>query len=185
MTLEKLLSQMGTGTKHLTDRFTEYSGPIHEQPVYYSYEPASQHGHEASSKHNYGGGGQKNNAAMSALTLLAFLFFLHILQQCIRDHMTDMSTPQIMVMTAGREGETILKKNSMEKIDKTGLMAIKESGQHAHDLNKTNTANVIDTIENNLMKIDTAEPPKTRRKYKGNLSSRDNSNLTVFETTVK
>lgn len=68
------------------------------------------------------GGGHKSSASMSALTLLAFLFFLHILQQCIKDHMADMSTPPVMIMTAGREGEeTISKSADFSKIDKTGI----------------------------------------------------------------
>lgn len=36
------------------------------------------------------GGGGKSGAALSALTLLAFMFFLNILQQCLRDHMNSM-----------------------------------------------------------------------------------------------
>lgn len=34
--------------------------------------------------------GKKGNVALSALTLLAFLFFLHILQNCIQEHMQEM-----------------------------------------------------------------------------------------------
>lgn len=84
---------------------------------------------------------------MSALTLLAFLFFLHILQQCIKDHMVSMSTPQITIMTAGREGETPAKRAD-SKIDRTGLTEKNEN----------------ELAENNedkyLMKINTAEPPR-------------------------
>lgn len=39
---------------------------------------------------------------MSALTLLSFLFFLNILQQCLKDHMMAMN-PQVAVMSAARE----------------------------------------------------------------------------------
>ncbi|XP_059061779.1 uncharacterized protein LOC131854660 [Achroia grisella] len=186
MTLEKLLSHMGTGTKLITDRFTEY-GPVHDQEVYYAYEPPGSHqGHEAASKHNYGsgGGGQKSNAAMSALTLLAFLFFLHILQQCIKDHMTDMSTPQIMIMTAGREGETILKKNDIQKLDKSGITSSKETREHVNTENRTNNANMIDDNENNLMKVHTADPPKSWGTYTGAFKKHGNSNLTVFDTSA-
>lgn len=72
--------------------------------------------------HHSSGGGLKSNASMSALTLLAFLFFLHILQQCIKEHMTEMSTTPVVVMTAGREGEVQLSKS--DKIDKTGVSEI-------------------------------------------------------------
>lgn len=59
---------------------------------------------------------------MSALTLLAFLFFLHILQQCIKDHMTEMSTAPVVIMSAGREGEdAITKSATFNKMDKTGI----------------------------------------------------------------
>ncbi|CAH2041474.1 unnamed protein product, partial [Iphiclides podalirius] len=67
-------------------------------------------------------GSHKGNAAMSALTLLAFLFFLHILQQCLKEHMMAMSTPQVMIMTAGKEGdESVAKLSRNNKIDKTGV----------------------------------------------------------------
>lgn len=58
---------------------------------------------------------------MSALTLLAFLFFLHILQQCIKEHMTDMNTSPLMVMTAGRESEDNISKSLGNKLEKIGL----------------------------------------------------------------
>ncbi|XP_055297687.1 uncharacterized protein LOC129566114 [Sitodiplosis mosellana] len=50
-----------------------------------------------------GGGGHKskNHAlAMSALTLLAFLFFIQMLQSCLKEQMTSLN-PTVMVMTAG------------------------------------------------------------------------------------
>ncbi|XP_075977288.1 uncharacterized protein LOC142977329 [Anticarsia gemmatalis] len=124
MTLENLLSQIGSGTKQLTDRYSDYASPVHDHDhVFYAYEPsAPSHGHVATSKHHYGGGGHKSGASMSALTLLAFLFFLHILQQCIKDHMTDMSSTQpVMVMTAGREGDETISKSASNKVDKTGM----------------------------------------------------------------
>ncbi|XP_062537455.1 uncharacterized protein LOC134205844 [Armigeres subalbatus] len=39
-------------------------------------------------------------AALSALTLLAFLYFLNLLQSCLKEHMDTMN-PTVMVMTAG------------------------------------------------------------------------------------
>lgn len=82
---------------------------------------------------NYGGG-HKSNASMSALTLLAFLFFLHILQQCIKDHVTDMSTAPVMIMTAGREGdEAVSKSTAYSKIDKTGVTQIDSKDSFGND----------------------------------------------------
>ncbi|KAM7344118.1 uncharacterized protein ACRADG_010951 [Cochliomyia hominivorax] len=45
-----------------------------------------------------GGGGKKGSSALSALTLLSFLFFINLLQGCIKDHM-DAMNPTVMVMT--------------------------------------------------------------------------------------
>lgn len=44
------------------------------------------------------GGGKKGSSALSALTLLSFLFFINLLQGCIKDHM-DAMNPTVMVMT--------------------------------------------------------------------------------------
>lgn len=62
------------------------------------YQPAQEPYPEV---HSYSGGGHshtqprhksKHNAsAMSALTLLAFLFFLNILQSCLKEHMMAMN----------------------------------------------------------------------------------------------
>ncbi|CAD0197751.1 unnamed protein product [Chrysodeixis includens] len=132
MTMENLFSQMGMGTKQLSERYSDV--PVHDHHVYYAYEPSGpSHGHIASSKHNYGGS-HKSSASMSALTLLAFLFFLHILQQCIKDHVTDMSTAPIMIMTAGREGEEAIPKSSAyNKIDKTGVTQIDSKNSPGND----------------------------------------------------
>ncbi|XP_028178551.1 uncharacterized protein LOC114365986 [Ostrinia furnacalis] len=145
-----VLSQMGAGSKQFIDRYAEYGTPVADPHVVYAYEPPTQGHVEASSKHTYGGG-HKSNAAMSALTLLAFLFFLHILQQCIKDHMASMSTPQITIMTAGREGEAAVK----EKLDKTGLTD-----------NKNKNENELAENEKYLTKINTAQPPRYGANYK-------------------
>lgn len=47
-----------------------------------------------------GKSGKGKGAALSALTLLAFLYFLNLLQSCLKDHMETMN-PTVMVMTAG------------------------------------------------------------------------------------
>ncbi|CAH1995037.1 unnamed protein product [Acanthoscelides obtectus] len=74
------------------------------------------HGSYGHHHHSYGRGkgSKKSNRsiALSALTLLAFLFFLHILQQCLQEQMDNM-TPQMVVMqatiNAAREAEAKLK----------------------------------------------------------------------------
>lgn len=43
-----------------------------------------------------GKGGKLKGAALSALTLLAFLFFLNLLQSCLKDHM-DAMNPTVLV----------------------------------------------------------------------------------------
>lgn len=41
----------------------------------------------------------KRSVALSALTLLAFLFFINILQNCIDDHMNQLQPPEVIVIT--------------------------------------------------------------------------------------
>ncbi|XP_047028180.1 uncharacterized protein LOC124636239 [Helicoverpa zea] len=171
MTLENLLSQVGLGTKQLTDRYSEI--PVHDHHVYYAYEPSAP-SHGASAKHNYGGG-HKSGASMSALTLLAFLFFLHILQQCIKDHMTEMSTPPVMIMTAGREGDdtqAITKSAAFNKIDKTGMTETSETHRMQNKVNeKSSEKNPYNNNSSNkqqLTKVKTADDTKsedTKNKY--------------------
>ncbi|XP_023941365.1 uncharacterized protein LOC112048175 [Bicyclus anynana] len=137
MSLENLPSHMGNVEKQLADRYAEYPGGIHDQPMYYPYEPSqTSQGHITHvlpSKHHFSGGGHKNNAAMSALTLLAFLFFLHILQQCLREHMTAISTPQVMIMTGGKEGDENIRRSSNKKIDKIGVSETEEKRKYANN----------------------------------------------------
>ncbi|XP_050344015.1 uncharacterized protein LOC126769356 [Nymphalis io] len=171
MTIENYLSQMGMAQKQFTDRYTEYSGPAQDQPLYYPYEPVPSQVHvNAPFKHQFISGGHKNNAAMSALTLLAFLFFLHILQQCLKDHMTAMSTPQVMLMSGGREGDEHIAKLSHDKIDKTGEME-REQGKIRDVINHNDAAEASsDRNEKHLTKITTSEHGSwkkhdTREKY--------------------
>ncbi|XP_014369944.2 uncharacterized protein LOC106719963 [Papilio machaon] len=168
MALDNFLSRMGLDTK-LTDRYSEFTGPMHDQPLFYTYDPsASPHSHGISTKHHHSGAGHKSNAAMSALTLLAFLFFLHILQQCLKDHMINMSTPQVMIMTAGKEGEdNIAKTSHTSKIDKAGKSNDEINSQtEMSNLNKRKITDDKDAFENqninrtptkSLMKIKTEE----------------------------
>ncbi|VEN48734.1 unnamed protein product [Callosobruchus maculatus] len=81
----------------------------------YSYEDHhGSYGHHHPQTYGRGKGSKKSgrSVALSALTLLAFLFFLHILQQCLQDQMDNM-TPQMVVMqatiNAAREAEAKLK----------------------------------------------------------------------------
>lgn len=73
-------------------------------------------------------GGGKHSIALTALTLLAFLFFLNILQNCLQEHMDEMN-PQVVVMQARiedvrqieaekRKGETEITNSSNEREDK-------------------------------------------------------------------
>lgn len=99
-------------------------------------------------------GGKKGHAAMSALTLLAFLFFLHILQQCLREHMQSMANPQIMVMTAAREAEEKMANDA--KIDKAGIT------EHENKQEKLRISGDLNGMEENhpMTKIITAQSPK-------------------------
>lgn len=95
---------------------------------------------------------------MSALTLLAFLFFLHILQQCIKDHMTDMSSTQpVMVMTASREGDEIISKSVSNKIDKTGVTQVEVISDENDEIS-TNTQNKKITEAKNPYNDDNKKP---------------------------
>ncbi|CAF4842672.1 unnamed protein product [Pieris macdunnoughi] len=103
--------------------------------------------------HSSSGGEHKSKAAMSALTLLAFLFFLHILQQCIKDHMTAMSTSPIMIMSAGKEGNEFEK--TRLKLDKTVKIDT--------ETDKNDAAS--DDKEKHLTKISTYHPFSNVHKY--------------------
>ncbi|KAL4711105.1 hypothetical protein ACJJTC_009476 [Scirpophaga incertulas] len=165
MEFESMLSKMGPGMKHLTDRYAEYNAPVSDQHLLYADEPPAQ-AHEAASKH-HGHGGHKSNAAMSALTLLAFLFFLHILQQCIKEHTIAMNTPQITIMTGAREGDTASKKADA-KIDKYGVTASPEMTEESYAskrTKKTSENEKLDVDKTYLFKINTAEPPRNSGTY--------------------
>lgn len=113
---------------------------------------------------------------MQALTLLAFLFFLHILQQCLKDHMTAMQTPQIMVMSGSREGEVnIAKRADIKKLDKSGNVVSNDENHGSQtDPNEKydNVKNIFPEYETSddhyLTKITTAEktPKIGSQKYK-------------------
>ncbi|XP_072949263.1 uncharacterized protein [Epargyreus clarus] len=196
MTVENWLSQMGFGTKQLTERYAEYPAPVHDQQMYYTYEPSlPSHGHAAPSKHHYGGGGHKNNGAMSALTLLAFLFFLHILQQCLKEHMTSMSTPQVMVVSAGREEQNVAKFSNKHKFDKTGvanevmptteMLPDVKMKDKINDIDNTQLQN--DSSEDFFMKVQTAEhtPHKIQNKNKLTSNSNKSSIFTGYISTME
>ncbi|CAK1582831.1 unnamed protein product [Parnassius mnemosyne] len=184
MALENILSRMGLDTKQLTDRYAEYGPPMHDQHIFYGYEPSSPlHGHAVPTKHNYVSGSHKNNAAMSALTLLAFLFFLNILQQCLKDHMTAMNTPQVTIMSSVKETEdNFAKKSFTNKFDKTGtlhtdknnfqresLLSLKEGEQVSVEENEFESRlNSDDASQKTLLKIKTAEhkPQNSAQEHK-------------------
>lgn len=83
---------------------TGYGAPQqhYHQPVQHHYPAPAQTYHHYSApvvshsrthKWLHGGSshGKSNASAMSALTLLAFLFFLNILQSCLKEHMLTMN----------------------------------------------------------------------------------------------
>lgn len=103
---------------HYSDDFTGYGGHTHAGTQHYGGDSTNYHGSSGSSypahhhhadigTHSYGPAApvvhhyptnsrshkvSKGNAsAMSALTLLAFLFFLNILQSCLKEHMMAMN----------------------------------------------------------------------------------------------
>lgn len=55
----------------------------HHAPIYHSESSGGGGGHPTKSK--------GSSTAMTALTLLAFLFFLNILQNCLKEHMETMN----------------------------------------------------------------------------------------------
>ncbi|CAG4996484.1 unnamed protein product [Parnassius apollo] len=132
---------------------------------------------------HYASGNHKSNAAMSALTLLAFLFFLNILQQCLKDHMTDLSTPQVMIMSAGKESDDNFAKMSLtNKFDKTGtlytdknnfqresLLSLKARDKVSGEENEFESQlNPDDPSQKTLLKIKTSEykPQNSAQEYK-------------------
>ncbi|EFA02649.1 hypothetical protein TcasGA2_TC008370 [Tribolium castaneum] len=66
--------------------------PLSIDRTHYSSSGGSSHSHGSK-------GGGKHSIALTALTLLAFLFFLNILQNCLQEHMDEMN-PQVVVMQA-------------------------------------------------------------------------------------
>ncbi|XP_068631878.1 uncharacterized protein [Battus philenor] len=166
--METIASRTDLDTKHLTERYAEYTAPMHDQHLFYTYEPSPPHTSSIPTKYHYPSSGHKGNAAMSALTLLAFLFFLHILQQCLKDHMTAMGTPQIMIMTAGKEGEeNIAKSSPKNKIDKTGIVndenyfktpiSVTEKNKFSGDKSELESVNSGGSSPKHLLKIKTEE----------------------------
>lgn len=74
-----------------------YAGPAsYIQPYNMQYGSDRKFGFKQKFEHSGHGGGwdeskkksKKKTAALSALTLLAFLFFLNLLQSCLKEHMT-------------------------------------------------------------------------------------------------
>lgn len=86
----------GGGYSYHATAGTGYGPPAH--PVVHP-KPVAGTGGGGGKKGLFGGGsGKKGSLAMSALTLLSFLFFINLLQGCIKDHM-DAMNPTVMVMT--------------------------------------------------------------------------------------
>ncbi|KAL1505778.1 hypothetical protein ABEB36_005262 [Hypothenemus hampei] len=85
---------------------------------------------------------EKRSVGLSVLTLLSFLFFLHILQSCIQEQSADMQppAPQVIVMQAKAKSEEDIgsneAKNAMEKIDET---TIETTTKKVYFIRKTTT----------------------------------------------
>lgn len=118
---------------------------------------------------------------MSALTLLAFLFFLHILQQCIKDHMTEMSTAPVVVMSASREGNEPLSKATL-KIDKTGVERLEDETDKDYETNpyKSN----IGPDANKMLRIDAEEHKPKRDNIYGKVYKKDENSFPGFESAL-
>ncbi|XP_050083988.1 uncharacterized protein LOC126570336 [Anopheles aquasalis] len=107
--------------------------PIHSQPpIIHSHPPVhllasySSGGHSSIGKSHRGKG-----AALSALTLLAFLYFLNMLQSCLKEHMTTMN-PTVMVMTAGatRRKDIVV---AVTEQDRSSDESVEEAEEDADD----------------------------------------------------
>ncbi|XP_030747653.1 uncharacterized protein LOC115876093 isoform X2 [Sitophilus oryzae] len=90
--------------------------PTFNQRLHY-YHP-SETINNYSSTHRKGSG--KKNMALTALTLLSFLFFLHMLQSCIQEH-TEMMNPQVVIMQSrladeAKVSEVKTKENPQKKV---------------------------------------------------------------------
>ncbi|CRK93232.1 CLUMA_CG006776, isoform A [Clunio marinus] len=72
-------------------------------------EAPNYHGHAATWPKE----GKLKGAAVSALTLLAFLFFLNLLQSCLKEHLETVS-PTVMVMSAGQRGIVVSRNDDVE-----------------------------------------------------------------------
>ncbi|XP_059621170.1 uncharacterized protein LOC132264855 [Phlebotomus argentipes] len=80
----------------------------------YSYGTSGGHMYYDHGPHYSGRKSGKGSGALSALTLLAFLFFLNLLQSCLKEHMDTMN-PTVMVMTAGSGREQMEKVLDVEE----------------------------------------------------------------------
>ncbi|GLV37353.1 hypothetical protein CBL_10680 [Carabus blaptoides fortunei] len=102
--------------------------------------------HHESSHHHGGGGGGKKSVALSALTLLAFLFFLHILQTCLQEQMDATTNTQVVVMSARLENkanDAQKRKGEVEEFDEDIEFIGKRNGQ-VRKLNSKESESEID-----------------------------------------
>ncbi|KAK4887025.1 hypothetical protein RN001_003296 [Aquatica leii] len=95
---------------------THYSGP--SGGAYHQHHHIFHHSNSGSG-HSYSDhdGGKKKSIALSALTLLAFLFFLNILQNCLEEQMVaSTASTQVVFLSAKQQLKESQKKLEDEKI---------------------------------------------------------------------
>ncbi|KAH8284377.1 hypothetical protein KR018_010666 [Drosophila ironensis] len=97
------------------------SGPQHHHPPQHHGPPPAPKTTKSSKKSK-----KSSKSVMNALTLLAFFFFVNMLQNCLKDHMADMN-PTVMVLTAGGTRNRFNKLAEMNSRERTSTMATAES----------------------------------------------------------
>ncbi|XP_039293972.1 uncharacterized protein LOC120353607 [Nilaparvata lugens] len=89
MTFKSLISNSGTSQSSFLD-------PIYDSGYKDLKRGDYSHGWKS-------GSGNKGNSALNAITLLAFLFFLNILQSCLRDNLLASQGPIVVVVNTETE----------------------------------------------------------------------------------
>ncbi|XP_074039234.1 uncharacterized protein isoform X1 [Leptinotarsa decemlineata] len=131
---EKTAASSKIVRKHYNDGGYYPHEGYHNQEGYHPHEEGYENGGHTYIHHYSGGGnyGKKKSrsVALTALTLLAFLFFLHILQSCLDQTMpttttTTTAAPQIVIMQAKLKAA----RESTEKLAKEASEAVEEVGE--------------------------------------------------------
>ncbi|KAH8382597.1 hypothetical protein KR009_004229, partial [Drosophila setifemur] len=97
--------------------------PPHHPPPYHPPPPPPPSSTKSSKKSKKSGA-----SVMNALTLLSFFFFVNMLQNCLKDHMTDMN-PTVMVLTAGGTRNRFNKLAEMNSREQTSTTATESAAE--------------------------------------------------------